>query len=134
MEYTRYDAPQPRRPIYRVNAFAQASFVFGLLSVFTCMMFFISIPCGALAITFALLSRDNQQPLRGRARKGLWIGVIGALGSTIITCIMIVAAVKSVGGWEAFMNEFVNYYEQMTGISLDGSAQTTTIFIKNLIG
>ncbi len=132
MEYTRYDETFPRRTIPEVNAFAQAAFVFGLISIFTCMMFFISIPCGALAIIFALLSRKDQLALRGKAKKGLCLGVIGAVGSTAITVIMVAAAIKSMGGWESFLNEYINYYEQMTGMSVDDLSQTITIYAHSL--
>ena len=119
MEYTRYDEPEKRKEAARSNFFETAAFCCGLISVFSCMVVMISFPVGALGITFALLSRTDSAPLKIKPKKALILSVIGMIGSLCIFVIMMAAVIKSYGGWDAFVSEYMNYYEQITGQSLD---------------
>ena len=58
------------------QAFSIASFVLGLISV-TVGFWGISLPLGALGILFALLVRRKGRRLKGTARAGLILSIIG---------------------------------------------------------
>jgi len=57
-----------------------AALTLGILAVISCMILYISLPLGALAIILALLSRGGK-PLAGRARAAIIAGVC-AIGLT----------------------------------------------------
>ncbi|MCR5785017.1 MAG: hypothetical protein K6G40_05165 [Eubacterium sp.] len=119
MEYTRYDEPEPKRDINRGNFFETAAFCCGLISIFSCMVFFISFIFGSLGITFALLSRTDKLPLRRKPKKGLLLSIIGMAGSLAIFIIMLMAVVKSMGGWDALIQEYMRYYNELYGDSYE---------------
>lgn len=43
----------------RSNGLATASMVLGIFSLMSSTIFYVAVPCGALAVLFALLSRGN---------------------------------------------------------------------------
>lgn len=55
----------------------------GLIAILSCTCLYISIPCGALAIILASLSRGGGMTYGARAQLGLIFGIIG-LAATII--------------------------------------------------
>lgn len=75
---------KPRR---RSNALASASLVFGIFSLLGGLVFYISVPCGALAILLALLSRGNTR-LNGSQKASIALGAAGIIASTLITLFM----------------------------------------------
>ncbi|MDY3889296.1 MAG: hypothetical protein SOZ17_08825 [Agathobacter sp.] len=68
---------------YRSEKFEIAALTLGIISVLSCTCLYASIPCGALAILFALLSKGGTKSMSSKAVTGLTLGVIG-LGMTFI--------------------------------------------------
>ena len=94
--------PRPRR-----NPMATAALVFGILSLVTSLMIYLSIPCGALAVILALLSRTDK-PMRKKAKSGLICGICGMLATVIITVSAFYYVLSDSG-----MRSFLEYYCQM---------------------
>lgn len=69
---------------YRPNAMARASFNLGILSLMFCSIFYIALPCGALAILCAVLSRTGSS-LPRRCRFGIISGLCGMIATLVIT-------------------------------------------------
>lgn len=90
-----YDRPRGRRPYadQESTGFAVASLVLGILSVVLFCIWFVSIPCGILAIIFGTIDRSRSG--KGMAIAGLTMGVIG-VG---ITLLIILGAVGRVNFW-----------------------------------
>lgn len=77
---TSYEYEQhPRR-----NPLATAAIILGILSLVTSMMIYISLPCGALAVILAILSRTSS-PMTKKAKTGLICGFCGMAATVIIT-------------------------------------------------
>ncbi len=64
------------------NGFAIASLVLGILSIVLSCLWFISIPCGILAIIFGGLGMKSEK--RGLAIAGIVTGIIGTIALIII--------------------------------------------------
>ena len=77
-----------------VRKMESAALILGIISVVTCLILYISIPCGALAIMFAFLSRGGNYKMSEKAIAGLWVGIAGII-LTFITLVMIQAALTS---------------------------------------
>lgn len=75
----------PQRP--RRNAMTTAALTFGVLSLITFSIIYLSVPCAALAILFGILSRNNTMPMRSRA--GIICGIIGMILSVTVTVISV---------------------------------------------
>lgn len=71
-------------PRLRRNPMAAAALILGILSLATSLILSISVPCGALSVILALLSRTDQ-PMRKKARAGLICGICGMTASVILT-------------------------------------------------
>ena len=64
---------QPYHTPYRSNhseRMAIASMTLGMIALLSCTCLYLSIPCGALAIIFASLSRGGQMRYSGKAQMG----------------------------------------------------------------
>lgn len=68
----------------RSNGLSTASLVLGIIALLSSSILYIAVPCGALAILFALLSRGNGK-MAGKCKTGIVMGIIGALSSIIMT-------------------------------------------------
>lgn len=66
------------------NPMASASIALGIASLLSCTIFYIAIPCGALAVLCAILSRGRFR-LQGKAKAGIVCGVIGMIFSAVVT-------------------------------------------------
>lgn len=65
---------------------ARASFMLGIISVMLCSIFYISLPCGALAILCALLSRtEKSRRFDSRCKFAIISGLCGIAATVILT-------------------------------------------------
>ena len=94
-----------------------AATVLGIISIFSFMMIYISVPLGALAIILALLSRGSEKRL-GKAKTAVSLGAAGILASCAITGFAFYR-VTTDPVLRAQMQQMVNYY---TGTYLGESA------------
>ncbi len=79
-----YDQDEMYGEFRQRNTMASAAIVLGVLSLLSCAIFYISIPCGALAVLCAILSRGRFK-LTGIGRAGILCGIIGMAASAVIT-------------------------------------------------
>lgn len=89
-----------------VNPMETASMTLALIALVSCLFPYISLPCGALSIILATLSRGGQMQYGTKALAGIIIGTV-ALSATILlyttTFIFIFAEYGSI---EAFLKEY----------------------------
>ncbi|MDO4323937.1 MAG: hypothetical protein Q4C61_15585 [Lachnospiraceae bacterium] len=106
------------------NSMARASFTLGILSLMFCSIFYIALPCGALAILCALLSRTGSS-LSGRCKFAIVSGLCGMIATLIITG-MLVQRVFSDAGLRSYLEYYLQSY---TGdYSLDLEEELADIF------
>ena len=60
-----------------------ASLILGVIAVISCTCLYLAVPCGALAIIFATLSRGGMMSYTSKAQIGMILGII-ALIATIV--------------------------------------------------
>lgn len=72
------------------NSMARAAFILGILSVMFSSIFYIALPCGALAILCAVLSRtDAGGKMTARCRFAVISGLCGIVATLVITGVMV---------------------------------------------
>lgn len=79
-QYPHYGYKPPRS-----NAFMILSLSFGIISITSCSVIFISMIACGLSILFAILSRGNDRKLSGICKAGVVTSVFGLVCSVIVT-------------------------------------------------
>ena len=98
--------PQPR-----TNKMAIMAMIFGIISIASCWLFYISIPMGAMAAIFASLSRNESYSYSKKARTGMILGLVGIVVSAIVTSILLTILLREFGSLEGIMREYCRIME-----------------------
>lgn len=101
--------PGPTRRSERMEVTAMT---LGLIAILSCTCLYISIPCGALAIILASLSRGGGMTYGARAQLGLIFGIIGVAVTVVLYGIFFAAALYQYGSIEGIMKA----YSDMAGM------------------
>lgn len=83
-----YDQDDMHGEFRQRNPMATASIALGIAALLSCPTFYTAIPCGALAILCAILSRGRFK-LSGKGKAGIICGIIGMLLSAAITAFQV---------------------------------------------
>lgn len=92
--------PGPYRRSERMEITAMT---LGIISLISCTCLYISIPCGALAIIFASLSRGGGMTYGARAQLGLILGIIGLSATIILYGLSFAVALQQYGSIEGIL-------------------------------
>lgn len=100
-------------PVKDKKGFAIAALVLGIIAVVLCCIWYVSIPCGILAIIFGILGIKSSK--KGMSIAGLVTGAIGLIVSIIIFFALVIIGM-AVGITEGlngtdFDNNFYDRYE-----------------------
>ncbi len=117
---------------YSRNPMATGAVVLGVISLFTCLVFYISIPCGAMALLLAILSRGKNK-LPGKSKTGVVCGVIGmclSLGITLASVWMVLTNAQM----RAYMENYLRYYLGDASFDLDRELVTMFPALKDILG
>lgn len=117
---------------YSRNPMATAAVVLGVISMFTCLVFYISVPCGALAVLLAILSR-GKNPMPGKGKAGVVCGMIGMCLSIAIT-LASVWVVLTNAQMRAYMENYLQYYLGDSSFDLDRELGTMFPALKDALG
>ena len=117
---------------YSRNPMATGAVVFGVISLFTCLIFYISIPCGAMAVLLAILSRGKNK-LPGKSKTGIVCGAVGICLSFAIT-IGSVWTVLTNAQMRAYMENYLRYYLGDSSLDLDRELVTMFPALKGVLG
>ncbi len=90
------------------NRFASAAIALGILSCCLSLIFYLSIPMGALAIIMALLSKGGKRRMTSRARFAVGAGAMGMIFSLIIT-VYSVYTVMNDPFYRSYVEQYLNY-------------------------
>ena len=107
--------PNPNPPYHsrRSSQMESASLVLGLIAGISCTCLYLSIPCGALAIIFATLSRGGAMSYTSKAQIGMVLGILALVVITLLVVFVVVYAWVQYGSIEAFLEA----YAKMQGMS-----------------
>ncbi len=98
----------------RSSGFATASLVLGIVGLATGCCVYTSIICGALAVIFALLSRNER--MDAKAQVGLGLGIAGIVIGILIVVAAFAVVIAEYGSFENYMDTFMKNYYDMLGI------------------
>lgn len=112
------------------NPMATAAVVFGILSLVTCFIIYLSLPFGALAVIFALLSRV-EKPMRQKARRGMICGICGMI-ATIILTVSAFYTVLTDSSMRSFLEYYLRIYTGDDTFDLDNALESLFPFIDEL--
>ncbi len=106
---------QPYFNPYRSNhseRMAIASMTLGMIALIGCTCLYLSIPCGALAIIFATLSRGGQMRYSGKAQMGLILGASAIILTVLIYAGSFALALMQYGSIDGILKA----YSDMSGL------------------
>lgn len=106
---------QPYFNPYRSNHSEQmaiASMTLGMIALIGCTCLYLSIPCGALAIIFATLSRGGQMRYSGKAQMGLILGASAIILTVLIYAGLFALALMQYGSIDGILKA----YSDMSGL------------------
>ena len=85
---------------------AIAAMVLGIVAIVLCLIWYISIPCGILAIIFGAISLKSTN--KGMALSGVITGIVGIILSIVIIAIILISAIS-------IFNQAINskYYDDI---------------------
>lgn len=113
---------QPYFNPYRSNhseRLAIASMTLGIIALLGCTCLYLSIPCGALAIILATLSRGGQMRYSSKAQIGLIFGAAALILTTIVYGVSFALALSQYGSIEGILKA----YSDMTGMDYNDLIQ-----------
>lgn len=107
-QFNSYEHPNFIRTRKPVNYFELAAWAFAIASLFSCLFFYISYICGALAIVFALLSRGGQMQFSKKSKAALILGIFAIIFTTVITITAVYITIQEYGSLENVLREYCN--------------------------
>ncbi len=120
---TEYEYPQmrPRNPM------ATAAITLGIISLMSCLFFYIAVPCGALAVLCALLSRGRSQ-MPGKSRAGLICGGCAIVMSLLLTLSSVWMMLTN-PQMRAYLEYYMQYYLGDPSFDLDRELENAFPFL-----
>lgn len=92
----------------RSSTMAGASLFCGIASIIFCSTFYLALPCGALAVIFAVLSRIGSG-MPGRSKTGIICGCCGMAATVIVTVIAVRYALTN-PQMRAYVERYIQTY------------------------
>lgn len=111
MEYR--EAPNPNRDPYksrRSDRMATASLVLGIVSLVSSYCLYLAMPCGALGVILALLSRGGTRRMDNQATVGLVLSACGLGFSVLFTAFSFFITFQMYGGLDGIMREYMDLF------------------------
>lgn len=119
MQYEQYqpsngDYNIPQLPAdKRSQAMTTAAIILSVIAISTICCFYLSFICGALAMTFALLSKGGELTMSQNAKTALYIGAAAMVLTVVLTILSFVTVILRYGSLDAFLKaytELLNAY------------------------
>lgn len=85
-----------------------AALILGVIAVLSCTCLYLSIPCGALAVIFASLSRGGTMSYTSKAQIGMILGIVALVVTIVIYGSVVGYALYEYGSIEAFLDAYAN--------------------------
>ena len=96
----------------RSHGMETVALVLALISISTCTCIYLSIPLGALAVMFALLSKGGETALNSKSKLALCLGIAGMVLTALLYTFSFLTLLREYGSLQGI----VDAYTQMTGI------------------
>ena len=79
-----------------------ASLILGSIALLSCTCLYLAVPCGALAVIFATLSRGGMMSYTSKAQIGMILGIIALIATIVLYASVLGYAIHqygSIDGW-----------------------------------
>lgn len=98
-----YNRNHPSGPFRRSERMEAAAMTLGLIAILSCTCLYIAIPCGALAIIFASLSRGGGMTYGARAQLGMILGIVAVAFTLFLYGVSFAVALHEYGSIEGIL-------------------------------
>lgn len=117
MDFQQLQTTRPdRRLASGVNhQFETAGFVLSIVAMCCSCCLYISLPCGALAVLFAILSKGGSDKMTGKAVTAFWLGIAALLSTLLVYGVATYTALQEYGSFEGILRA----YCEMTGMDYE---------------
>lgn len=107
--YNQYEKP---REDLRSRPMEYASLILGIVALVGCTCIYLSLPCGAIAIILATLSRSGEMTYGSKAQAGLMLGIFALVFTVLLYGVSFAALLYEYGSIEGIMDA----YSEMSGM------------------
>ena len=100
--------PNPNQP-YRSRRSARmeaASLILGSIALLSCTCLYLAVPCGALAVIFATLSRGGMMSYTSKAQIGMILGIIALIATIVLYASVLGYAIHQYGSIDGFLKAY----------------------------
>ena len=87
-----------------------AALTLGIIALVSCTCLYLSIPCGALAIIFASLSRGGGMSYGSKAQMGMILGILALVFTITLYAVFFGAALYQYGSIEGILKAYSEMY------------------------
>lgn len=95
----------------RSEGMAMASVILAITSLLTSCCIYIALPCGAVGMILALLSRGGHMDMSSKAKVGLTLSSVGIILTILIITVSVIIVVYTYpDGLDGLMKEYMNLY------------------------
>jgi hypothetical protein len=106
---------------------ATAALLLGIVSLLFCTFFYVSLPCGALSVICAILSRKGTR-MSGKSKVGLTCGAAG-MAATIVITVSMAHTVLTDPQMRAYMQQYIRIYIGDSSFDLDKALEEMLPFL-----
>ncbi|MCM1283128.1 MAG: hypothetical protein NC180_02065 [Muribaculaceae bacterium] len=99
----------------RSQSMELTSLILGVAAVTGCACLYLALPCGALAVILALLSRGGSMELGQKAQVGLILGIFALVLTIVLYGVSFGVALYQYGS----MENILKAYSEMSGMDYD---------------
>lgn len=100
--------PNPNQP-YRSRRSARmeaASLILGSIALLSCTCLYLAVPCGALAVIFATLSRGGMMSYTSKAQIGMILGIMALVAAIGLYASVLEYAIHQYGSIDGFLKAY----------------------------
>lgn len=94
----------------RSSGMATASLVLGIVSLISSSCIYLAMPCGALGVILALLSRGGTRSMDTQAAAGLVLSACGLTFTILFVVFGVFVMYQTFGGWDGILREYMTLY------------------------
>lgn len=101
--YNQYGKPRENP---RSEPMEYASLILGILALVGCTCIYLSLPCGAIAIILATLSRSGEMAYGSKAQAGLMLGIFALVFTVLLYGVSFAALLYEYGSIEGILDAY----------------------------
>lgn len=89
-----------------LHAWRQLPLILGSIALLSCTCLYLAVPCGALAVIFATLSRGGMMSYTSKAQIGMILGIIALIATIVLYASVLGYAIHQYGSIDGFLKAY----------------------------